>query len=55
MEPIIPIFFCVGVLVWLGLREVRKWAELFANIARSEHDDDSPEPEMSESVKHMYN
>ena len=49
MEPIIPTFFCIGILVWLGLRGIRKWVELFMNAGHSE---DEP---MSDSVKHMYN
>ena len=58
----IPTFFCIGILVWLGLRGIlvwlglrgiRKWVELFMN-ARSDDDDSAAEP-MSDSVKHMYN
>lgn len=55
MELLIPTFFCIGVLVWLGLRELRKWVEVCANVAGSEDIEHAPEPEMSESVKHMYN
>ena len=51
MEPIIPTFFCIGILVWLGLRGIRKWIELFMSASS---DDDGEEP-MSDSVKHMYN
>jgi hypothetical protein len=54
MEPIIPTFFCVGILVLLALRGIRKWVELIINVANSNDDDDKPEP-MSDSVKHMYN
>ena len=50
MEPIIPTFFCIGILVWLGLRGIRKWIELFMNA--SSGSDDEP---MSDNVKHMYN
>lgn len=48
----IPTFFCIGVLVWLGLRELRKWFEALIKAAAA--DDDTPEP-MSDNVKHMYN
>ena len=52
----IPTFFCIGVLVWLGLRELRKWVEVLvtasANSGGDEKTDDEP---MSDSVKHMYN
>ena len=49
MEPIVPTFFFIGILVWLGLRGIRKWVELIMNAAHSE---DEP---MSDNVKHMYN
>ena len=49
MEPIIPTFFCIGILVWLGLRGIRKWIELFMNAGS-----DGDEP-MSDNDKHMYN
>lgn len=52
MELVIPTFFCIGVLVWLGLREIRKWVEVCVSVVEPEHE---PEPEMSENVKHMYN
>ena len=54
MEVLIPTFFCIGVLVWLGLRELRKWVETIINGAAMNNDDDKDEP-MSDSVKHMYN
>ena len=50
MEPIIPTFFCIGILVWLGLRGIRKWIELFMNAGSGDD-----EPPMSDNVKHMYN
>ena len=54
MEVLIPTFFCIGVLVWLGLRELRKWVETLINAAAMNEDDNKEEP-MSDSVKHMYN
>jgi hypothetical protein len=51
MEVLIPTFFCIGILVWLGIRELRKWVEICVQTSREEE----PEPELSESVKHMYN
>ena len=51
---VIPTFFCIGVLVWLGLRGIRKWVELFINASAMNEDDNKEEP-MSDSVKHMYN
>ena len=37
---IIPTFFCIGCLVWLGLYEIRKWFELLVSIpSDSEHDE----------------
>ena len=50
---IIPIFFCVGVLVWLGLREIRKWVEICIAIGQDE--ENHKEEPMPECVKHMYN
>ena len=56
MEPIVPTFFFIGILVWLGLRGIRKWVEIFINAgANSDEDDDKKEEPMSDSVKHMYN
>jgi hypothetical protein len=55
---IVPAFFCIGVLVWLGLRELRKWIELLVNAANMNEDNDNNENKeepMSDSVKHMYN
>lgn len=52
MEVLIPTFFCIGVLVWLGLRELRKWIEVCVNVGMNS---DEPQPELSDSVKHMYN
>ena len=53
-----PEFFFIGILVWLGLRGIRKWVELFVTAGSNNNEDDSeeskPEP-MSDSVKHMYN
>ena len=51
---IIPTFFCIGCLVWLGLYEIRKWFELLVSIpSDSEHDE--KESEIPDNVKHMYN
>ena len=50
---IVPTFFCIGVLVWLGLYEIRKWFELFVNAANDSERDGKEE--LPESVKHMYN
>ena len=55
MEPIIPTFFCIGVLVWLTIREIRKWIEICVNVGGEDDSKTDQEPEMSESVKHMYN
>ena len=56
MEVLIPTFFCIGVLVWLGLREIRKWIETLINASANSHEDEKTEEEpMSDSVKHMYN
>jgi hypothetical protein len=52
MEVLIPTFFCIGVLVWLGLRELRKWIEVCVNVGSN---DDQTQTELSDSVKHMYN
>ena len=49
----IPTFFCIGILIWLGLRGIRKWVELFMNAGNSE--DESKDEPMSDNVKHMYN
>ena len=46
-----PEWFFIGVLVWLGIREFRKWIEMCLVSSSNEED----QPEMSESVKHMYN
>ena len=56
---IVPVWFCVGILVWLGLRGIRKWVEVMINAAAinkndEEEKEDKEEP-MSDSVKHMYN
>ena len=51
---IIPTFFCVGVLVWLGIYELRKWLELFAGFGR-ESEEAAEANDLPESVKHMYN
>ena len=51
---IVPTFFCIGVLVWLGLYEIRKWFELFVNAAANDSERDGKE-ELPDSVKHMYN
>ena len=50
-----PEWFFIGVLVWLGIRELRKWIEVC--LVSSSNDTEQPTelPEMSESVKHMYN
>ena len=55
MEPVIPTFFCVGILVLLALRGIRKWVELIINVANSNDDDDKKEEPIPDSVKHMYN
>ena len=47
-----PTFFFIGCLVWLSIREIRKWLEMF--IEAGKNTEDPPEP-MPESVKHMYN
>ena len=52
---IVPTFLCIGVLVWLGLREIRKWIELMINAANMNDDDNNKEEPMSDAVKHMYN
>ena len=49
----VPTFFCIGILVWLGLYEIRKWVELCVEIGQEE--DNNKEEPMSDSVKHMYN
>jgi hypothetical protein len=52
-----PEFFFVGILVWLGLRGIRKWVELFITAGTNSDDgseEKEPEP-MSDCVKHMYN
>ena len=54
MEPIVPTFFFIGILVWLGLRGIRKWVEMFINAGANSDDESKVEP-MSDSVKHMYN
>jgi hypothetical protein len=46
-----PEWFFIGVLVWLGIRELRKWIE----VCMMAGSNDTEPPEMSESVKHMYN
>ena len=52
----IPTFFCIGCLVWLGLYEIRKWFELFVNAAgESEEITGRDKEELPDSVKHMYN
>ena len=56
---IVPVWFCVGILVWLGLRGIRKWVEVLVEAAAinkndEEEKEDKDEP-MSDSVKHMYN
>ena len=55
MEPIIPTFFCIGILVWLGLRGIRKWIELFMNAGGNDDGEESKAEPMSDSDKHMYN
>jgi hypothetical protein len=55
MEPIVPTFFCVGILVLLALRGIRKWVELFINAGANSDEDESKVEPMSDSVKHMYN
>ena len=52
---IIPTFFCIGVLVWLGLYEIRKWVELCVEASQIKDEDEPKEEPMSDSVKHMYN
>ena len=53
---IVPTFLCIGVLVWLGLYEIRKWFELFVNAGDSANDSERDgKEELPESVKHMYN
>ena len=52
---IVPTFFCIGVLVWLGFREIRKWVETLINAAAMNDDDNNKEEPMSDAVKHMYN
>ena len=54
MGVLIPTFFCIGVLVWLGLRELRKWIETLINASANDDEKTEDEP-MSDSVKHMYN
>ena len=58
MELVIaPTFFFIGILVWLGLRGIRKWVELFITAGTNSDDgseESKPEP-MSDCVKHMYN
>ena len=55
MEPIVPTFFFIGIIVWLGLRGIRKWVELFINAGANSDEDESKVEPMSDSVKHMYN
>ena len=54
---IVPTFFCIGCLVWLGLYEIRKWFELFVNAAENSENDSERDgkEELPDSVKHMYN
>ena len=52
---IVPTFFCIGILVWLGLRGIRKWVEMFINAGTNSDEDESKVEPMSDSVKHMYN
>ena len=52
---IVPTFFCIGVLVWLGLRGIRKWVELLVEAAAINKNKDEEEEPMSDTVKHMYN
>lgn len=54
MGVLIPTFFCIGVLVWLGLRELRKWVEVLITASANDNEKTDDEP-MSDSVKHMYN
>jgi hypothetical protein len=46
-----PEWFFIGLAVWIAIREIRKWIELCMTSSTT---DDDP-PEMSDSVKHMYN
>ena len=52
---IVPTWFCIGILVWLGLRGIRKWVEMFINAGANSDEDESKVEPMSDSVKHMYN
>ena len=54
---IAPTYFFIGILVWLGLRGIRKWVELFITAGTNSDDgseENKPEP-MSDCVKNMYN
>ena len=51
-------FFCIGLLVWLGFRELRKWVEACININQNNDENDKEndkEEPIPDSVKHMYN
>ena len=51
----IPTFFCIGVLVWLGLRELRKWFEALIKAGSADDSERDGKEELPDSVKHMYN
>ena len=50
---VVPTFFCIGVLVWLGIMELRKWLEMFIKIGNTSDDENTEE--IPDNVKHMYN
>lgn len=49
---IIPTFFFVGILVALGVAELRRWLELMLEYAESSELD--KDKDMPDCVKHMY-
>ena len=53
MNYILPNYFLIGFLVYIGLREFRKWCEL-GMLYKNNNEENNEEEELPESVKHIY-